>query len=327
MADEFLVRQAGIAAITDLGRPGLARRGVPVNGAADQYSASVANVLVGNPARAPLVEITATGFALTTARPVLVSVTGAPAEVTVDDRPCRMWEPLCLETGETIRIGASPTALRCYLAVHGTLDVPTLFGSCAPDSLLGVGERLTAGMTIGLHSDYEPIDHPVFRHPLFCLGAAPPRFPDPCTIDVTEGPDIAEFPEARELLDSSTYEVSPRSDHIGLRLAGPVPQRTTAAEVLSRGIPVGALEVPPSAELLLLQRGRPVTAGYPVIAVATKVAQAALGQLRPGQRVRFRYRPVAEAVALHRQRQRGIRELANRVRTVFDQIGISCRTT
>ncbi|PKW18223.1 biotin-dependent carboxyltransferase family protein [Saccharopolyspora spinosa] len=326
MPEELQVRQAGIAAITDLGRRGLARRGVPVNGAADQYSAAVANILVGNPRSAPLIEITATGFALSTTRPVLVSVTGAPAEVTINDRLGRMWEPLCLEPGTTIRVAAPTGGLRCYLAVHGTIDAPTVSGSCAPDSLLGVGTQLATGATVGLRSDYRPVDHPVFRHPLFCLGAAPPRFPDPCTIDVTDGPDIAEFPTGRELLASATYAVTPRSNHIGLRLAGPMPPRLSSAEVLSRGIPVGAVEVPPSEELLVLQRGRPVTAGYPVIAVATKIAQDALGQLRPGQHLRFRYRTVADAVAMHRARQHRLRTLANRVCTVFAALGISCRT-
>lgn len=326
MAEELVVRQAGIAAITDLGRSGFARRGVPVNGAADQYSAATANILVGNPRGAPLFEITATAFELFTTCPVLVSVTGAPAAVTVDARPARMWEPLCVEPGAVVGVAAPRHGLRCYLAVHGTLDVPAVLGSCAPDSLLEVGAQLASGTAIGLRSDYSPVDHPVFRHPLFRLGAVPPRFPDPCPVEVTDGPDIGEFPTAHELFASATYAVAPRSNHIGLRLAGPMPPRTGSAEVLSRGIPVGAVEVPPAGELLVLQRGRPVTAGYPVIAVATKIAQDSLGQLRPGQRVRFQPRSVADAVAAYRARQHRLHTLESRTRTVFTEIGIPHRT-
>ena len=71
-------------------------------------------------------------------------------------------------------------------------------------------------------------------------------------------------PEPPEDALAGPWEVAPESDHVGLRLAGEAPRRTHAAEILSRGVPVGAVEIPPSGGLLVLLRGRLVTAGYPV---------------------------------------------------------------
>jgi allophanate hydrolase subunit 2 len=88
-------------------------------------------------------------------------------------------------------------------------------------------------------------------------------------------------------------------------------------------VPVGAIEVPPSNELLVLQRGRPVTAGYPVIAVANRTAQSALGQVRPGDVVRFQRTTIDQAVTAHRKQQRAVDALAQRVRTAFGQLGIT----
>jgi 5-oxoprolinase (ATP-hydrolysing) subunit C len=282
----FEVLAAGIACVTDLGRPGLSRKGIAVNGAADQFSATAANILVGNPESDPLVEITASALTVGFARAALVSVTGAPATVACDGQLHRTWQPICVPAGATLSISDVQNGLRSYLAVRGTLRVSRTHGSCAPDTLLGVGTWLRADSRVPFDTDYVPFDHPVFRHPLFQLTVPVPRFGSPWTISVTDGPDLGRFDRLKESLFGAPYLVTPDSNHIGLRLRGPTPSRTDSDEILSRGAPVGAIEVPPSGELLVLQRGRPVTAGYPVPAVATGVAQSALGQAGPGDVLR-----------------------------------------
>ena len=80
----------------------------------------------------------------------------------------------------------------------------------------------------------------------------------------------------------------------------PFPSASLTSEVLSRGVPVGAIEVPSREELLVLHRGRGVTAGYPVLAVVTSRSLDLLAQARPGHTVTFRKTTVAEATAMHR---------------------------
>ncbi len=318
------VRRAGLAAVTDLGRPGLARHGIPAGGAADQYSAAVANILAGNAEGGPLIEVTASDFAFTVADDALIAITGAPATITAGPPPARAlraWEPVCVAAGEQMSITGISGGLRVYVAVNGAWDVPRVLGSCAPNAQLGAGTWLRAGSEVTVRSAYRAVDHPVYRHPVFAVGARPPRFGSPWTIDVTAGPDADEVTGALD----GTFTVRPDSDAVGLRLAGPVPRRAAGAELVSKGVPAGAVEVPPSDELLVLQRGRPVTAGYPVVAVATRVAQSVLGQVAPGHEVRFRHRAVGEAVAAYRDQRRVLDALSGRVRTVFASVGIPHR--
>jgi 5-oxoprolinase (ATP-hydrolysing) subunit C len=282
------VHRAGIAAVTDLGRPGHTRRGIPANGAADQYSATVANLLAGNAAAAPLIEVTATAFTFTASRRLWLAVTGAPCTLTVggDQRP--QWTVTPVPAGEPVALTAIHTALRCYVAVSGRLTVPRVLGSCAPDPLLGAGGWLRAGDRI----PFQPTG-----------SAPPPRTvtpPDLCppwTVDVTDGPESEHFDTT---LYEATYRLTPDSNHIGLRLAGPAPANSGPVEVRSRGVPAGAVEVPPAGAPIVLMRGRPVTAGYPVPAVATRTAQSVLAQIRPGQQLRFRRRTLDQAVAAYR---------------------------
>ncbi|MER7013465.1 allophanate hydrolase [Saccharopolyspora sp. NPDC000359] len=326
MADHLVIHRAGISAVQDLGRFGRSRFGLPVNGALDQFSARAANVLVGNGEGDPLVEVAMLDFSCTPSTDVLLAVTGAPADLTVGGVPRPQWEPTAVRAGETVRIAGIRRGARVYLALHGSVEAPSLLGSCAPDTILGFGRSLRDEDELAIGRGIAPIDHPVLRHPVFRLGVPVPPFPEEWTIDVTDGPDIAEFGTSAAKLFDAEYTVSPQSNHIGLRMRGDVPQREARGEVLSRGVPVGAVEVPAGEELLVLHRGRGVTAGYPVLAVVTATGLSALGQVRPGQRVRFRKRSVEEAVAAYRAQRNTLRALRKRVSTVFDALRIPTTT-
>ncbi|MFD7088731.1 MULTISPECIES: biotin-dependent carboxyltransferase family protein [unclassified Streptomyces] len=322
MAETLTIRTAGIVTVQDLGRVGRSRYGLPSNGAADQHSARVANVLCDNDERAPLLEITALDFACVPSGDILVAVTGAPADVTVAGGARPQWEPVPVRAGETIRITGIRRGLRVYLAVLGSFEADYLQGSCAPDTVLGFGPALRSGDRLVLRTVCPPLDHPFSRIPLFRLHAPVPPFPTAWTIDVTDGPDRAEFGDTGARLFDAPFTVSPRSNHIGLRLGGEVPRRVTQGEVLSRGVPIGAVEVPAGDELLVLHRGRGVTAGYPVLAVVTATGLSDLGQVRPGQTIRFRHRTLGQAVIAHRARRHAIDALRTRVRTAFATLRI-----
>ena len=211
---------------------------------------------------------------------LLIAVTGAPLHLTVGGRrnpqlgagirprrgngghPPHHHRPPRLHRGPRFRPVARPA------------------GQLRP----GHRDRLRpAALRTAPHSPRPPASRPsTSRTTTFrCTGWDSPRrqFSDHLVMDVTDGPDVDEFGATAELLYRSTYTVSPRSNHIGLRLGGLLPERQTTAEVLSRGVPVGAIEVPSRDELLVLHRGRGVTAGYPVLAVVTS---RSLDVLAPG---------------------------------------------
>lgn len=316
----ILVRRAGLAAVTDLGRPGLARQGIPAGGAADQYSAAVANILAGNPEDAPLIEVTASDFGFTTDRAAFLAVTGAPVTVTVGGSVRRTWEPLCVAAHERVELTGLTGGLRVYVAVNGDWRVHRTLGSCAAAPELGIRTWLRAGAAIDVRDGYRPDGYPVF-----VLGARRPRFPDPLTLDITAGPDADE--SVAETLTAATYEVKADSDDVGVRLDGPVPAGVARTDLLSKGVPAGAVELPPGKELLVLRRSHPITAGYAVIAVVTRAALSALGQARPGHRLRFRLRTIEEAVADRRRQRQTLDDLTRRAQTAFAAAGVPVRAT
>jgi 5-oxoprolinase (ATP-hydrolysing) subunit C len=320
---QLTLLRAGLTTVQDLGRAAGARHGFPAGGALDQCAARTANVLAGNPQGAPLLEITATGLTCTPSVDTIVAVAGAADLLTVDGLPCPVREPVSVRAGSRIVVAEPRAGLRSYLAVHGGMVAPTLLGSVAPDPVLGFGPRLTDGAALGLLREFPAVDHPHLRHPAFRVGYGSthgPR-PGPAVVEVTDGPDIAEFGDTAERLFEGPFVVGPQSDAIGLRMSGILPRRVARGELLSRGMPVGAVEVPAGDELVVLHRGRGVTAGYPVLAVVTATGLDLLGQVRPGDTVRFRPTMVTAALAERRHRQAGIDALATRVRAAFAAIG------
>ncbi len=319
MTSALRVERAGHAVVQDLGRPGHGGIGVAVNGAADQHSAQVANLLVGNPPGAPLVEVTGSELVVRAESDVLVAVTGAAREVVVGGARVGAWEALPLAAGSALVVPVPDVGYRSYLAVNGALDAPRVLDSVAPDRLLDIGKRLAPGDSLVVESRYAaPADD---LGGLFRLGAAPAALRLPTRVPVTVGPELDRLVLGAASLDQ-TLRLLPQSDEVGLRFEGVPLERNRTEEILSRGVPLGAVEVVPDGSLLVLMRGRLVTAGYPVVAVVTTTGLDQLGQLRPGDEARLELVDLADARAAVRRQAAAREVLTERVRRAFTARGL-----
>jgi len=326
MSAHLTITRPGISYVTDLGRPGAGRVGQMTAGALDQYSVRVANTLVAADEHAPLLEVVAADFAMVTSVNLLIAVTGAPADVAVSGVPVPQWEPFLWPAGSQLTVTNMRVGMRVYVAIHGSLAVPRLLGSCAPDSVLGFSGPLRRDDRVEVDPSSLLIDYCYFGVPVFRVGAVPSAFGDRWEIPVTDGPDRDQFGATADRLHRGLFVVGDKSNHIGLRLTPGIkavlPVRERSDEILSRGVPIGAVEVPAGNELLVLHRGRGVTAGYPVLAVVTTVGLSRLGQVRSGQSVSFPRVSVEDAVAAARAERWAIDQLRRRLVGVLEAHGL-----
>ncbi|WP_432570222.1 urea carboxylase [Kineococcus sp. SYSU DK005] len=290
------------------GRLGYWQVGVPPSGPMDPWSLREANLAVGNPAGAPGLEITATGPTLRFSTDTVVCVTGAPAPITLDGAAVPMWEPVEVPAGGHLAIGtATGPGLRLALAVRGGIDVPRYLGSASTFTLGGFGghggRALQAGDVLrpgtpegeGFTTIAGPV--PVERRP---------EYTGDWVIGVTEGPHGApEFFTRADLEEfyATDYEVHLNSARTGVRLVGPRPRwaRTDGGEaglhpsnIHDTPYAVGAVDFTGDTPIVLGPDG-PSLGGFVCPAVVTSGELWKLGQLRPGDRVRFV--PVREAEA------------------------------
>ncbi|MFA1544371.1 biotin-dependent carboxyltransferase family protein [Actinomadura monticuli] len=278
-----VVRPGPLATVQDLGRPGRAHLGVPRSGAADERAFRLANRLVGNPEGAAGVEFTLGGAALRFHRRAWIAVTGAPVSVRIGGRPHGTNAPCFVAGGALVEVGTPSSGLRGYLAVRGGIEVDRVLGSRSTDLLSGLGppvlspgDRLPVGSANGL--------------PDIGVDVAPaPPIPETPVLRILPGPRDDWFThDALATLTSTSYDVSPDSNRVGVRLVGPPLARAREGELVSEGMAAGSIQVPPSGLPIVFLADHPTTGGYPVIAVLASADVAGAAQLRPGQKVRFR---------------------------------------
>jgi biotin-dependent carboxylase-like uncharacterized protein len=281
------IERVGYAVIQDLGRPGLAKLGVSANGAGDLVSARLANILVGNEETRAVIEVIASEIIFTTDADLLISVTGSATTVFIDDLPHGTHETLVVTAGCRVVIPGADFGQRTYVGINGELQAKRILGSVSPDSFLEFGQRLVSGSKVVIQSNFEPEtignEFPVFR-----FSAPHEKYLKRFDLTATIGPDIFRLINGEQAF-SQEFEVLPQSDHVGMRLSGNGLDLDVAGEILSRGVPIGAVEVPPSGELIILLRGRLVTAGYPVVAVLTQSSIDKVSQARPGDLISIRF--------------------------------------
>ena len=284
MSPRLRVHATGpLCLVEDLGRHGTSGIGVGRSGAADRASLAQANRAVANPEGAAALEVTLGGLELeAVGGPVWLCVTGAPCPVTVDGRDIGPYTVFALPEGAVVRLGASPTGLRSYVAVRGGLDVPEVLGSRSHDVLAGLGP---APLQPG---DVLPVGAAGSSYPLVDT-LPPPSLGDPVVLRAVRGPRDDWVRDVDRLVNVS-WTASERSNRVGMRLDGAELAPVDADRQLpSEGAYRGAVQVPPSGEPVLFLADHPVTGGYPVVAVVVDADVDRAAQVRPGQALTFRW--------------------------------------
>lgn len=278
-----VVAPGPLATVQDLGRPGWAHLAVSPSGAADRAALRLANRIVGNPEGAAGIEATFGGLVVRARADVVVALTGALVEVRCSRDAVRagMGVALHLHAGDEVALGRPGCGVRSYLAVRGGIDVAAELGSRSTDVLGGLGPSpLVAGQRLAVGPNPPALPAPD-QVPL-------PSWSDPAVLRVRLGPRLDWFSaEAGPLLLGTTWRVRSESDRVGVRLDGPVLHRRVAAELPPEGLVSGAVQVPPDGRPMVFLADHPTTGGYPVVAVVLSADRDRLGQLRPGQAVRF----------------------------------------
>jgi biotin-dependent carboxylase-like uncharacterized protein len=280
-----IVEPGLLATIQDLGRPGAASIGVAVSGALDRAALKTANRLLGNPEGAAGIEVTMGGFRAVAERDAWVAVTGAWGALRIAGREVDPYVAHLWPAGAELHVDWFAHGARAYVVVRGGFDAPVVLGSRSTDSLAGLGPAaLSAGDVVPIRSDAAG---PVPVAPPSAWGMP---HDDEIELDLAPGPRADWFASgAVPVLYDAVWTVSNAADRVGVRLDGPELPRAVAAELPSEGMVAGALQVPPSGRPTVLLADGPVTGGYPVIAVVADASLDALGQARPGTRVRFRH--------------------------------------
>ena len=297
-----IIKPGALTTIQDLGRTGFAHLGVSPAGAADSVSFRIANLLVGNDMNAPALEATLLCPTIEFEVAATIAISGSR------NPSVPMNEALEVAAGQRLAIGPLLDGARAYIAIRGGIAIPEVMLSCStfiPATMGGYkGRALKAGDTLEIDKRVRGSCRKLSANSLdrFC---PPSRGP----LRVTSSLQQDWFDEETiKRFHHQVFKVSDDSNRSGLRLAGdPIfPQKRQ--ELLTEGIALGAVQVTPEGQPIILFVDQQTTGGYPKIANVIAADLARVGQLRPRDEVTFRAVSVPEAIELLRQQEKLLAE-------------------
>ena len=278
----------------------------------DQYSATLANRLVGNTVSDAVLECTYIGPKLVSTTNAVIAVTGAPVDVFVNGQLVPEYERIELLAGDELKFGVIKGGTKYFIAVHGGIDVPEVLGSRStyPIGAIGGvdGRALVAGdvVPVGVGSDNGlPVvtsiavdDRPVFSKEV--------------KVRVMLG--LYDHNLSAKGLDSllnSEWTLTPVADRMGLRYSGPGVEwkdreqpfgaGQDPSNIVDAGYAVGSIQIPGGTQPIILHRDAVSGGGYAMVATVLSADMDLVARCAPGTKTRFVAVNMEEALAARQE--------------------------
>jgi biotin-dependent carboxylase-like uncharacterized protein len=313
------VIQPGIlSTIQDTGRRGHYSQGIPESGAFDSFAFRLGNHLLQNSYQAAGIEVLLGGFCVEFLETTWIAITGGDLGAKIDGQPVPMWETVQVNPGQRLFFAARQKGLRTYLLFSGGLDVPCFLDSRSTYLFLKKGgfhgRKLEAGDLL------ETFPHPERRVACRVRTELRPLYRSPWQLRIVYGLQDKRFTESSlKRFESSTWTVTSEADRVGVRLKGfPLKFKTSVgpplkklggiepSNIATEGNPLGSIQFPGEDQIIIIGPDGPCEGGYVKLGTIISADFYLLGQVMPGDQVKFKSVTLDEAYQeLYRQKRIG----------------------
>lgn len=295
--------------VQDQGRFGYLQYGIPPCGVVDSFAAKVSNLLAGNLMDEAVLEATVMGPTLRVLSEGVVAISGADLSPQLNDSAIPLWESIPVKPGDKIGFKGLKKGCRAYIAVGGGVAVPPVMGSRSTyvagkiggikGRLLAAGDKIPKGEKNGTPGRRLPAEF------IPAYSASP-------VIRVILGPQADFFDEGMRTFLESEFKVSAKADRMGYRLDGPTIVHKAGVEksIISEPSVPGGIQVPPDGLPIILLVEQTV-GGYTKIATVISTDLGAVGQAKPGDRIRFQAVNIGEAHRIYSEETGKIEKIKN----------------
>jgi len=309
----FNILEPGLSTtVQDQGRIGYYRFGIPQGGSMDQYSATLANRLVGNTRKEAVLECTYVGPKISVTEDAIVAVTGAPVDVIVNGEVRPQYERLELKKGDELRFGVIRGGTKYFIAVHGGIDVPEVLGSRStyPIGAIGGvnGRAIASGDSIKFGKKID--------NGLPIVTTIPesdrPKFGTTMTVRVLMGLyDHNLSDKGVKNFLTEEWTLTPIADRMGLRYSGPGVEwkdreqpfgaGQDPSNIVDAGYAVGSIQIPGGTQPIILHRDAVSGGGYAMVATVISADMDLVARSMPGTKTRFESVTMDQALDARRE--------------------------
>ncbi|NVK56182.1 MAG: biotin-dependent carboxyltransferase [Alteromonadaceae bacterium] len=280
------IDEIGLAAyLVDSGRRGQLHLGFCQAGPLDPLAFKLANLLCNQPDG---VAIEFLGpLTCTFTAPGCISITGPAATITLDGTAQSGWKTLPVDAGQCVQIEPARLGTKHYLAVSGGIQAPVVMGSACTvrrenlGGLQGNGDTLKQGDTLAQNN----------AEPTLKMRSVPdwlmPHYQSNIRIALVPGyqHDWLSPLQWRRLLNSD-YTLTSQMDRMGYRLSG-TPITTRQQALYSEAVALGAIQIPPDGQPIVMMADRQSLGGYPKVGTVARCDLNHFAQCVPGDKITF----------------------------------------
>ena len=321
MGELTILRAGPLTSVQDLGRAAR-QEGVSAGGALDLCAARVANLLVGNPEEAALLEITLGGLRLRFDDDRGVAWCGGAFPARLAEMEFPAGRLAIVRQGEEIEFDAAGRGCRAWIAIAGGVDVPLVLGSRSTDFRSGFGGLEGRALCDRDRLSLGKASSPKAKAARLAPWSAPVEWTQTAgripVLRILRGSEWDEFVrEAQVAFLSQPFTVSAKADRMGARLEGAELRRTNEWELPSEAVVPGTVQVAHDGQPIVLLGDCQTIGGYPKIAHVITVDLPQAVQLRPNDIVRFEEVTPRDAAALFAEREKDLQRF---------RVGLALRT-
>ncbi|MCF6295507.1 MAG: biotin-dependent carboxyltransferase family protein [Flavobacteriaceae bacterium] len=267
--------------IQDLGRFGFQKYGVPVSGTMDNYSARIANALLGNKENEAVLEITMSGPILKFCSDTAICIAGADFSPKLNNNPIMLNHAICVKENDVLSFGNPKYGFRCYLAVSGGFQTEIIMNSRS------MYKEVSTGFTLVENDELSILEHSVSIEKKNASIRIDSNHFATKKLEVFKGPefDLLTKNQQQQLL-SEEFRVSKDNNRMAYQLAETL--KNTLKPIITSLVLPGTVQLTPSGKLMVLMRDCQTTGGYPRVLQLSESAINILAQKFTGNTIHFK---------------------------------------
>lgn len=302
-----------LTTIQDLGRNGFQNVGISTSGVLDYRAAVLGNLLVGNKKEEAVLEVTLMGPILEFKETNIIVITGGDFEAKINEKEVSSYQAILVNKGDTLSFGMPRNGCRCYIAFAGGMDISYVMESRSTNVRCEFGgfqgRKLKAMDEILFRAPRSKLNHMKDRN-LYNEKERLIKREEVTTLRVVLGMQKEHFTKKGiHTFLNEIYKVTNESDRMGCKLSGKKIEVKERFDIISDGVPLGGIQVPPSGQPIIMLKDRQTTGGYVKIGAVCFVDISKIVQGRVGERFCFRCISVKEAQKLYKKEEREYQRL------------------
>jgi len=267
--------------IQDLGRFGFQKYGVPVSGVMDNYSARIANALLGNEENEAILEITMSGPTLQFNCNTIICVSGADFSPKLNDNPIKINHAIYVKEHDVLSFDNPKYGFRCYLAVSRGFQTEIVMNSRS------MYNEITSQNTISTNDELSILEHSVSSERKNASIRIDLNHFTTKKLEAFKGPEyelLTKNQQQQLLLEEFT--ISKDNNRMAYQF-DEVFENTLEPIITSLVLP-GTVQLTPSGSLIVLMRDCQTTGGYPRVLQLSDAAINVLSQKVTGNKIHFK---------------------------------------